>query len=232
MKGKRIFTDKELKEMGTRTLDLALEAIDAGEKEKAKQLANRMYREFNYLHDGYMTWVTGLLSFIYKNYGLDVLEKAEREAHTIEANFVFKPSKETDFRARVEEMVGGLRGHLQPITVAEDDEKVTITMKPCGSGERIIRMGGYKPEIGLRRVKEPHRITYGMKDFPIYCVHCPVMEMLDIERNGDFGSVKIVSDPIGKEHCQFALYKDNRDIPAESYKRIGKRKPIMGTSKR
>jgi hypothetical protein len=225
MNRKRIFTDDELKEMGTRTLDLLLEAINTGDKEKAKELANRMYREFNHLHDGYMTWTSALLGFIYKNYGIDVLEKAEREAHTIEAKFVFKPSGETDFRARVEEMVGGLRGHLQPITVEEDDEKVTIAMQPCGSGGRIIQMGGYDPEIGLAKVKGPHRITWGMKDFPIYCVHCPVMEALDIERSGDFASVHIVSDPIGQEHCQFALYKDNADIPEESYTRIGKKKP-------
>jgi len=225
MNTKRVFTDSELEEMSTRTLDEALEAIDAGDKEKAKDLANRMYREFNHLHDGYMTWTTALLSFIYKNYGIDVLEKAEREAHTIEANFVFKSPGNQDFRARVQSLAGGLRGHLQPITVAEDDEKVTITMKPCGSGERIIKMGGYEPDIGLARVKEAHRSTWGMKDFPIYCVHCPVMEMLEIERSGDFGSVHIVSDPIGKEHCQFAFYKDNADIPEESYTRIEKKKP-------
>lgn len=225
MNTKRVFTDSELEEMSTRTLDEALEAIDAGDKEKAKDLANRMYREFNHLHDGYMTWTTALLSFIYKNYGIDVLEKAEREAHTIEANFVFKSPGNQDFRARVQSLAGGLRGHLQPITVAEDDEKVTITMKPCGSGERIIKMGGYEPDIGLARVKEAHRSTWGMKDFPIYCVHCPVMEMLEIERSGDFGSVHIVSDPIGQEHCQFAFYKDNADIPEESYTRIEKKKP-------
>jgi hypothetical protein len=225
MKSKRVFTNKELKEMGTRTLDLVLEAIDAGNKEKAKELANRMYREFNYLHDGYMTWVTGLLTYIYENYGVDAVEEAERQAHTIESKIAFIPSGETDFRARVENMVGGLRGHLQPIRIEEDDEKVSITMQPCGSGERIIQKGGYKPEVGLARVKEPHRITWGMKDFPIYCVHCPVMETLDIERIGDFESVHIVSDPIGQEHCQFALYKDNADIPEECYTRIGKKKP-------
>jgi hypothetical protein len=225
MKGKRVFTDEELREMSTRTLDLVIEAIDAGDKERAKELARRMYREFNHLHDGYFTWVTGLLSFIYKNYGIEVLEQAEREAHTIEAKFVFKSPPNQDFRSRVQALAGGFQGHLQPITVAEDDEKVTITMKPCGSGERIIKMGGYEPDIGLARVKEAHPITWGLKDFPIYCVHCPVMEMLDIERSGDFGSVHIISDPIGQEHCQFALYKDNADIPEESYKRIGKEKP-------
>jgi len=225
---KRVFTEKELKEMGTRTLDLVLEAIDAGDKEKAKELAKRMYSEFNYLHDGYMFWVTGLQSYIYRNYGIDAVEEAEREAHTIEAKVVFKPPEKTDFRYLVERMAGGLRGHLQPITIKEDDAKVTLTMKPCGSGERLVQKGGY--EIGLAKVAEPHRITWGMKDFPIYCVHCPVMEMLDIENTGDFGVTHIVHEPLCQESCQFVFYKDPKGIPEEFYKRIGKKKP--GATKR
>lgn len=87
----RLFTDAELKEMGTRTLDLVLQAIDEGDKKKAKELAVRMYGEFNHLHDGYMFWVTGLQSYIYRNYGIDAVERAEREAHTIEGKTVFLP---------------------------------------------------------------------------------------------------------------------------------------------
>ena len=225
MNEKRIFTDEELKEMGARTLDLVMEAIDTGDKEKAKKLAARMYREFNYLHDGYMFWVTGLQSYIYRNYGLDAVEAAEREAHTIEARVVFKPPEKTDFRSRVEHFVNGLRGHLQPIKIVEDDEKVSVTMQPCGSGERIIQKGGYEPEAGLATVKEPHCITWGMKDFPIYCVHCPVMEMLDIENTGNFGFVHFVKQPIHNESCQFVFYKNPADIPEELYTRIGKKKP-------
>jgi hypothetical protein len=223
MNNKREFTDKELKEMGTRTLDLVKEAIDSGDKKKAKDLAERMYREFNYLHDGYMVWITGLQSFIYKNYGVEALEKAEREAHTIEANTVFKPPEKTDFRSLVEFQASKMRGHLQPLLIEEDDEKVSITMQPCGSGERIIKMGGY--EAGLSRVKEPHRITWGQKDFPMYCVHCPVGELLAFDRAGEFTVVKIVSDPIGKEGCHFTLYKDKAAIPEKYYTRIGKKKP-------
>ena len=223
MNKKRVFTDKELKEMGTRTLDLVQEAIDAGDKEKAKDLAKRMYREFNYLHDGYMFWVTGLLTYIYKNYGIEAVEKAEREAHTIEAKVVFKPSEKKDIRSLVEHMAGGMRGHLQPITVKEDDEKITVTMEPCGSGERLIQKGGY--EAGLARVKNPHRITWGMRDFPIYCVHCPVMEMLDIENTGDFISAHIVHEPLCEEHCHFTFYKNPKDIPEKFYQRISKKKP-------
>lgn len=221
---KRVFTDQELEDMGKRTLDLLLEAIDSGDKERAKDLAQRMYKEFNHLHDGYFTWVTGLQTYIYQNMGVDAVEEAERQAHTIESRIAFIPSGETDFRVRVENMVRGLRGHLQPITVAEDDEKVTITMEPCGSGERLIQMGGY--EKGLAKVEKAHRITWGMEDFPLYCVHCPVMEALDIENNGDFGLCHFISDPIGEEHCQFVFYKDPANIPEEFYTRIGKKKPV------
>jgi hypothetical protein len=219
----RVFTDKELKDMGARTLDLVFEAIEAGDKKKAKDLAQRMYNEFNYLHDGYMVWVSGLQSWIYKNCGTDSLEKAEKEAHTIEGNTVFKSSGPTDFRSRVINQAGKMRGHLQPMEIVEDDEKVSITMKPCGSGERIISLGCY--EAGLSRVKGPHRATWGQKDFPIYCVHCPVGEMLAMERAGYFSVVKIVSEPIGKEGCHFTLYKDNANIPEKYYQRIGVKKP-------
>jgi hypothetical protein len=55
-------------------------------------------------------------------------------------------------------------------------------------------------------VKDPHRITWGMKDFPIYCVHSPVMEMLQIENTGQFGAAHIVSEPMCQKSCQFVLY--------------------------
>jgi len=225
MSDKRVFTEEELKEMGTPSLDLVMEAIDSGNKERAKELANRMKKEFNHLHDGYMVWVTGLLSYIYRNYGVDAVEEAEKEAHGIEGRTVFKPSGKTDFRSRVEEMAGGLRGHMQPVVIKEDDEKITLTMKPCGSGERLIQMGGYEPEFGLGKIKDPHPVTWGMKDFPLYCVHCPVMEMLSIENSGDMGVAHLVSEPKVFGECHFAVYKNPKDIPEEYYSRIGRKKP-------
>jgi hypothetical protein len=223
MRQKRVFTDQELRAMETRTLDLLKATVDSGDREKAEELAQRMYEEFNYLHDGYMVWVTGLLTYIYNNYGIDAVEKAEREAHTIEAKTVFRPLDKTDLRSRVGHAAKALRGHLQPLTIEEDDEKIVITMKPCGSGERIIKKGGY--EAGLARVKDPHPITWGMKNFPIYCVHCPVIEMLTIEGTGNFDTIRLVSEPMRYGFCHFAFYKDPANIPEEFYNRIGKKKP-------
>jgi hypothetical protein len=223
MRNKRVFTDQELKQMGRRTLDELLEAIDKGDKEKTKELAQRMYAESNHLHDSAMFWITGLQTYIYNNYGIEGLEKAERLAHEINGRVMHKPAGKTDFRSRVENLASGLHGHLQPMTIEEDDEKVCITMQPCGSGERIIQKGGY--EAGLARIKEPGPLTYGIKDFPIYCVHCPMLEMMEIENSGDFGSVHLITEPIYHGSCRFTFYKDNADIPEEYYTRIGKKKP-------
>jgi hypothetical protein len=223
MSGNRLFTDEELREMERRTLDVVQEAIEQGDKQKAKDLVQRMYKEFNHLHDGYMFWATGLLTYIYQNYGIESVEKAERFAHTIEGKTVFKPPEETDVRSLVTHLASSLRGHLQPLTIEEDDEKIVLTMKPCGSGERIIELGGY--EAGLAKVEEPHRITWGIKDFPIYCVHCPIMETLAFEATGDLQPVHLVNETKKHGFCHFAYYKDPANIPEEYYRRLGKEKP-------
>ncbi len=225
MKKNRIFTEKQLKEMGTRTLDLLLEAIDAGDKEKARELARRMYGEFQHLHNGYMFWVSGLLSHIYRRYGIDALEAAEREAHGIEFRALGRRPVNADLSTRVETLAQGLRGHLQPMTVEEDDEKVCITMMPCGSGQRIFARAAGEPAIGLATVKEPHAITWGKKDFPIYCVHCPLFEMLSIESAGYPAPVMLVPEKVGAGPCHFCFYKDPGAIPEECYARVGKKKP-------
>ncbi len=225
MSESRIFTDQEIKEMGTPTLDVLLEAIEAGNKTRASELALRMQEEFRHLHDGYMFWVSGLQSYIYRRCGVDALEEAEREAHTTEAKVVFKPPEKTDIRSRVEHLAAGLRGHMQPISIVETEDRVSLSMKPCGSGERLIQMQGYSPNVGLAKIKEPHRITWGMTDLPIYCVHCPVMEALEFESTGNVGSVHVVTPPLGHGACEFVFFKNPQEIPEEFYARIGKKKP-------
>ena len=185
MKGDELWQAKESlrntnsRILGGSTLQKTLEAIDAGDKEKAKKMAVETQKAYNHLHDGYFTWASGLLTYIYNHWGVDEVEKAERFAHKIEADLVFKPPEKTDIRSLAEDMARGAQGHMQPVTIEEEDDKFIITMHPCGSGQRLIKMGGY--ETGLARIKKPHNITWQHEDFPIYCVHCPVMELLNID---------------------------------------------------
>ena len=227
MEGERIFTDEELEEMSTRTIDLAKKAMDEGDLEKAKELMDLQYKQFSNLHDGYMTWVSGLQTYIYEHYGVEVLEEAERFAHEVEARLVFKfDGPKLDFKAFTKMFITGMHGHVfQNMTVTEDDEKVTMTVDPCGSGGRLQQMGGYDPEIGLAKIKEPCNITFGLPDFPIYCIHCPVMQAQDVERFGDFTSVKGYKDGEIGPCCVYHFYKNKADTPEKYYTEIGKEKP-------
>jgi len=223
---KRIFTEAELKEMGMRTRDLIDKAIDSGELEKAKHLNHRMYAEWLSMHDLYVNWVTSLLSYIYEHHGMEVLYEAIRQCCTA----WFKPIydnilKAGDFRRKVEMFAIGLRGHLQPVEIEEDDEKVCLMMCPCGSGERLLQSGGYEPPRSFSKIKEPHELTFGQPDFPIYCIHTPMTEILQIEWSGYLLAVDEVPQDIKMGGCKYCMYKDPKDVPERFYTRVGKKKP-------
>lgn len=222
---KRVFTEKELEEMGRLTMDLITEAIDADDKQKAKKLTKRMYGEFSYMHDLLMDMVTALMSYIYENHGEKDFYPAIRKA--VEA--YLKPQSEAlvkaEFRRRVEMFVAGIRGHLQPMVLKEDDEKVCIKATPCGGGELQIKKGGYGPPRNYAVIQKPHVVTYGMTDFPIYCTHNPIQAELLIEWYGAPPFVTYPADKMAAEGCTFCLYKDQNNIPEEVYKKVGKEKP-------
>ncbi len=222
----RIFTDEELKEMGTLTIDKLKAAADTGDTEKVKRLADKMYSQLGTLHDGATAWISALLTFIYENYGAETLEKAELFAHSLEEKVAMPQSDGAPFREAVEHHCDMLMGHVfQPITVTEDDEKVMITVDPCGSGGRMVQWGSY--EKGFARVKEKCPITWGLGDLPIYCVHCPVTEMMTLDAGLGFRWVHPTGDSgmdVGP-NCAYWMYKDPKDIPEEYYTRLGRKKP-------
>ena len=75
----RLFSEEELREMEKRTVDRLKEAIEAGEPERAKQIAERMYNEFVSMHDLYRDWTTAMLSAIGRRFGDEVLEEIMTE---------------------------------------------------------------------------------------------------------------------------------------------------------
>jgi len=224
MQENRIFTQAELEEMGKRTRDLIDEAIDKGDLGKAKRLNHRMYAEFLAMHDLFRDWITGLLSHIYDSYGVEALDDSLKQGLTS----WFKPTvqlyEKADFRKKVSMLAMGLRGHLQPMEVTEDDEKVCIRMIPCGSGERLIEEGGYGPPKNFSIIRGSRDLTWNRPECPVYCTHEPVLEVLPIEWLGHpVWVVYPAEDRWGG--CRFCVYKRIEDIPEEVYKRVGKEKP-------
>ena len=233
----RVFTEEELREMGTSTLALLTEAIEQGDKNKARELANRMSREFEFMHDLYVDWTAAFMDHIYKYQGVDALYEAlgkvvgtPPRSVDIAVPLENQPQDSyTEFRNQVQFMAGVLKGHLQPLEIVEDDEKVCITMEPCGSGQRLMECGAYGPPRNLSMIQEPHAITWGMTNFPIYCTHAPMLEMFSMDLVGYPMNVIYPAEEVATKSCRYCIYKNPDDIPEEVYKRVGRQKPDKRT---
>ena len=180
------FSRAEIEEMEKRTLDRLTEAIEAGHKEKAKKIAQRMYNEFLSMHDLYRNWTTATLSAVGRQFGDEALEQVMMAG--VRAwwgpNLDKLPQGSEALPQRIKMFVAGLRGHLQPLHIEEDDEKVVIQMHPCGSGGRLVLEGKDEGPDAFLTVEKPQRMTYNRANFPVYCAHEPPMELVDIEKNG------------------------------------------------
>lgn len=223
----RFFTDEELREMERRTVDRLTDAIDSGDAEKAKKLARRMYNEFLSMHDLYRNWVTATLSEVGRRYGDEDLEAVMSEGvrawwKPIVASL---PQGPEAMPARIKMFAAGLQGHLQPLEITEDADKVEIKMCPCGSGGRLVAEGKYEGPDAFLTIEEAQPLTYGRENFPVYCAHEYAMEKVDIEENGKPFVVVEPAHTIGKDYCTMVVYKDPDKIPEKYYQRLGLEKP-------
>ncbi len=227
MSKERLFTEEELKERGTPTAELIVAAIDAGDNERAKELAWQLHTEYGFLHDGMFHWLTSLLSYIGRRDGDEALEEAFKESYTV----VFRPVAELykqcddagDLRTQAEMFISGVRSHQEHMSITEDDEKVAIQMDVCGSGGRMILDGYYDPPCNFLKIETPQPMTGGIKDLPVYCAHAPILTILSAEWGIPTYFTEL-SDELGKKPCTFCWYKDAKDIPDEFYSRVGKQK--------
>lgn len=225
---KRLFTDEELKEFQKGYMELALEALDCGDIEEARKWCNREAATHCQIHDLMTQTIACLESIILdekgEEFSMDAIRKATGFGSSPDLHALRK-----DTREWVLWCVDMWRQHAPDpgITVTEDDEKVTISVK-CGSGGMMIEKGLYDGPDGYRRFKTPCPGTWGEPDMPVYCAHCHwVHEMIPIKEGGQGSQFWMHASPFPKnpgDPCVHVIYKNPKDIPAMYYERLGLKK--------
>ncbi len=229
----RWFSEEELGEMARPTMERAVEAIEAGDLDAAKQLCEAMKHESQFMHDLLVDGIAGLISFVKERLGDDGVE----EAWTYSFERSWKRPVETiakaDRKVIAEALAATWRAHSTSgvgrnpgaFAIDEDDEKITFTMNPCGSGQRLWRNGRYGPD-GFGVTDAAHDWSYEREGFPLYCTHCAFMnEVLPIRW---IGYPVYPSDPprdFDHDPCTWYWYKDPADIPETHFARYGESKP-------
>jgi hypothetical protein len=226
----RWFDPEELSEMARPTLDRVMEAIQAGESERALELCQAMKHEWRFLHDLMVESVLGLVDFVKRRLGADHVEAAWRAS--MERGWRRDTAKivQRDRRAIVEALAATWRAHSTSgvgphpgaFTIEEDDEKFTFVLHPCGSGQRLVRRGLYEGDDGYATTDQAHDWSFGRADFPLYCTHCTLMnERLPIEW---YGVPLYPLDPpedYERDPCRWYWYKDPATIPDRFAARYG-----------
>ena len=134
------FTEAQLQELLVTEdyIEEIYRAFDAGEKEQVVekiQTLHKMSREF---HDIRIKWENYLMGYIYEEIGGDDLYEAMRKVVSSYNAAPIETAREGDFRKRVEQTIWGLHSHGEPLYAIEDDEKVSVYMNPCGSGQMTL----------------------------------------------------------------------------------------------
>ena len=207
MSEKKLFSAEELETMGKRTLDLLLESLAQGDIEEATELAQRMYSEFLGMHDLYRDWLTDVFTFIGQRHGEDVLREAMEQ--TV-AGYTLRLGKRyagKSKRRQIEMLLAGFRGHLQAFDIEEDERKVTVTPRLCGSGGRQINEGAYDPPCNFFKIKRPQPMTFNLEDFPAYCAHCYFQNISPAEPGGVPLFETAPSEDLGHTPCKIYIYK-------------------------
>ncbi len=230
-KKKRVFSEEKLKEFSKDFMGLAMEALDAGDIERAKYWIRRQDQTKDTLHDLYLHWVTALLDRIYKRWGEDEVVESLRE--TVRqwvvpfARLKAQLLEKGGIAAYMEFLIDALRQHsMYPnLTVQEDDEKFILTMQPCGSGGRLIDSGAYEGPLGYAKLEKAGPHTWGETGVPIYCAHCPwAQEILPVSEVGEGMQLWVHASPFPKkpgDPCVQYVYKEARHVPHRFYERIG-----------
>jgi len=228
----RWFSDEELGEMSRPTMDRAIEAIDRGDAEEARQLCESMKHESQFMHDLLVDGTAGLISFIKERLGDEGVREAWEWSLERSWKQTVKKISESDRRAIAQALAATWRAHSTSgvgpnpgaFEVKEDEEKLTFTMNPCGSGQRLWRNGRYGPD-GWGLTDGAHDWTYGREGFPLYCTHCAFMN--ELGPINWIGYPVYPSDPpedFDRDPCTWYWYKDPADIPERHWSRYGKAK--------
>ncbi|MFB3815806.1 MAG: hypothetical protein ACE14L_17020 [Terriglobales bacterium] len=219
----QVFSQEELKALETPLADQIATAIDRGEYDKAKALAQQMEKEASVIIYTMEEFVTALLSYVYQTEGDAGTEKALRYSAGKVMKPIFDGLGSKTFRETVEGFASFFRAHsCRGLRIEEDDEKVTLVLDPCGSGGRMVQEGHFEAPKNLLRIKKAQAITFFREDFPSYCSHCAVFHhMMPIEWSGrPFPPIELGKGP--GDPCKWHVYKDQTKIPERYYEQVGK----------
>ena len=221
-------SEEELEEMARPTMDRAIEAIEAGDLERAKALCEAMKHEWRFLHDLMVDGIAASLTWVKEHCGEDGVGGSQRWAmerywkRSVEA--IDKRDRKDlvellaaiggRTRARYGPAAGGLHDRRGRRKADLPDESVRVRAAAVADGP-------LRGDDGHALIEEEHDWSYNRKGPSIYA-QCTFMN-------------EVAPDPLDRlprlperpawrlrsRSCTWYWYKDPADIPDRHWQRYG-----------
>ena len=225
-------------DLGAPTQEQVVEAIEAGELERAKELARYMIPEGKALHDLFCDWIWDIFSKVGQAQGDQaVYELCRATQETWMMKRTWKGFMALGVAERVQLSAEIMRAHRcgpkqdGELEIVEEAERISIIMDPCGSGGRMRRgdpVDGTPSRLGppynFGVTQQAHDWCWGRKGVPYYCIHCAINEILPIE----WGGWPLWVTDYNPDHdapCRWHFYKEPALIPERYFTRLGFAQP-------
>lgn len=216
-------TPEEIRELEMAPSEVIREKIAATGSKEALEAFDSYVGLFQNVHDGYLMQANAAECALFKEVGPDKY-KEHMYGFFYNANAsVIEGYWDKPFKERVIAAINAPRMYhdCRMKILGEDDKKLWFVMDPCGAGQKLWEAGLCKDGC----VPGPHSITSGGKNFPVYCVHAPLGEMVANEMGVPYIYQQDYPEQVGPCSCVFNVYKRKEDIPQSYFDRIGKKRP-------
>jgi hypothetical protein len=171
--------------MATDLLGPLAVAVRNGDHPAALSAYDAMESALRTLHDLGVDRVAAALSFVYRSYGVDALEACLRHCGDQTLLGWMPKDRARPIEVRLAHWARLDKANFTTITIEETDDAFVIMQDPCGTCSRQIDAGCYAAPLDFAVVTEPHPITWGRGDTPVYRTHVAVMhELMPLERVG------------------------------------------------
>ena len=219
------FTPEEIAELEKKPSEVAREKIATTGSKEALEAFDQIVGMFNGVHDGYLMQCNAAVSGLYKEVGPEkYLEYMHDYFYNATAPYMQgywdKPFKE---RALIAINAPRMFHDCNMKILGEDDEKLWFVMDPCGAGQKLWDMGLCKEGLGL--CDKPSKITASGENFPVYCTHAPIAEIICDELGVPYMYQQQYPEQVGPCSCVFYVYKDPKDIPDSYFELVGVPRP-------
>ncbi|MBT4264203.1 MAG: hypothetical protein HOK67_20050 [Deltaproteobacteria bacterium] len=238
----RLLRQDSWPDLGIPTQVKLIQAIEAGNLEEAKILADYMVSEGKSLHDMSFDWIWDIYTRLAEQQGEEAvyrMSRATQETWMLKRTWKVFLSMSVEERVYISAEI--MRSHRcgpqqdGTIELIEDNKRISIKMDPCGSGGRMRRgdpVDGTPSRLGppynFGVTQEPHWWCWQRQGVPYYCIHCVINEILPIEWGGYPLWVTGYSDD-ADEPCYWHFYKSPELIPDEYFTRLGFKKPDLNS---